>query len=581
MVSRKLRLIAPILLASIISFAQQEQTSYRNGKDYALFFAVNDYIELDTLHSPLKKATQIATVLQTKFGFNVEIVPNPTRDQIDNKLKEYKHFFKFSDGAKYAPDGQLLVFFLGHGNTIDDKGFFFPKDASKKKLNKTGIAYEELAVQIEEFNCQHILVAIDAFKGNRFTSASPAFMSFPQLDTLTAPERDLLFLNYQKGKTRSVLSLAASRYITPDSSRFAAHFYAALNVGAEKAKPLALRMLYANLVKADSMLYFAPFGSNQASGDFVFFPTNSFLYQQQELPEDVVLNPAIPDATPLTKEEMDSQMIFVSGSAFRMGDEFKLGEADESPLHMVQTNAFLMSEHEVTQKAYRTFCLARGIQRSFDPAKMDYPVDSISWYDAIEYCNWLSLQHGLLPVYSIDKRRKDPKNASLQDHFKWKVSLLANGNGYRLPTESEWEFAARSQGLHHIWAGSRLEKEVNRFANYSVEGAPIDTFRFAAPVGSFAPNALGLYDMSGNVAEWCWDWYDEKYYSKWENNNDQPTVHLGPRRGKFRVAKGGAWNDTLENLRISNRTPLTPDVRQDNLGFRLVRGNSHINQNGN
>ncbi len=183
---------------------------------------------------------------------------------------------------------------------------------------------------------------------------------------------------------------------------------------------------------------------------------------------------------------------------------------------------------------------------------------NISWEDAVAYCNWLSEKHGLKPVYS-------GKGASLSANW--------NANGYRLPTEAEWEYAARSGGKKLRFGNGKDvadPKEINFYggagarAKYSVVG---EFRKKTVPVASLNnPNALGLHDMSGNVLEWCWDWYDEKYY-----NNSPAKDPYGPAIGEFRVSRGGSWNNVPFSCRVSYRHWYIPVDHKSNGGFRLAR----------
>lgn len=544
--------------------------------DHALIFAVSDYHEFDTLENTLNHATRLATVLQTNYGFTVEVVPNPTKDQIDSKLKEYRHFYKFGESNNYTAEGQLLIYFSGHGSELTEGGYFFPVDVEKEKMAKTALSYQSLRKQINEINCRHILVGIDAYQGASFdpnwTASMAGCEAELQADTLELVVKDSLLLLKQEINSRHLLSLAGKQNITPGNSGLTAAVSQSLEERKTDAGPFSAQHLMTQLSAIDSSFYCSRFDQENTVGDFIFYPFATYAYLQQEMPAQLDTPTTVFEIPWPTKDEIDSQMIHVVGSVFRKGDEFKVGEDDESPSHMVEVSSFLMSSFEVTQGEYQAYCMARGVERKFDPLKTDYPIDSVSWYDAIEYCNWLSLQHGFSPVYAIDKRRKDIRNSSLQDKLKWKIAIYPKGTGYRLPTESEWEFAARSRGKHYIWTGTRKAKEVAQFANYrDTSTLTTDSLLNVSPVGSLASNEIGLFDMSGNVAEWCWDWYNEKHYANGKNTNDVPSMDKGPRRGKFRVAKGGAWNDPLENIRVSNRIPLTADHRFNTIGFRLVR----------
>ena len=172
------------------------------------------------------------------------------------------------------------------------------------------------------------------------------------------------------------------------------------------------------------------------------------------------------------------------------------------------------------------------------------PVEQVSWFDAIEYCNKLSLKEGLTPCY------RGSEDAITCD---W------NANGYRLPTEAEWEFAAKGgtkDYLTYVNAGSNNADAVAWFE--------VNSGKKTHPVGTKAPNSLGIHDMSGNVWEWCWDWYGN--YS-----NAAQTDPLGASSGSNRVDRGGSWFASAQVVRSAVRDGVTPTYRDSHLGFRIVR----------
>jgi formylglycine-generating enzyme required for sulfatase activity len=233
-----------------------------------------------------------------------------------------------------------------------------------------------------------------------------------------------------------------------------------------------------------------------------------------------------------------ANMVRVAGGSFRMGGA--LGDADEAPVHTVYINSFFMSKTEVTQGEYRAV-IGANPSGFFGDA---LPVENVSWYDAVEYCNKLSLKEGLTPAYS-------GSNDNIACNF--------TANGYRLPTESEWEYAARGgsrDSLAFSYAGGNSVGVLGWYKNNSEQRI--------REVGTKHPNSLGLYDMSGNVWEWCWDWYDA--YSA-----DEQSDPRGPLRGSYRVIRGGSWNSSADQLRSTYRNYGDPGARYHDLGFRVIR----------
>lgn len=218
------------------------------------------------------------------------------------------------------------------------------------------------------------------------------------------------------------------------------------------------------------------------------------------------------------------EFIFVKGGCFKMGDAFGDGDPDEKPEHEVCIDDFYMGETEITQKQWKEIM---GNNPSYVKGWDDCPVENVSWYDAQEYI-----------------RRINQKT----------------GKKYRLPTEAEWEYAASSGGKKEKWAGTNNESEIKDYAWYW------DNSEFRThQVKKKRPNGLGLYDMSGNVWEWCLDLYKEKYYGERRKKNPK-----GPSKGIYRVLRGGSWLDNPWGARTIVRNWYEPDGLNNVIGFRLA-----------
>lgn len=255
--------------------------------------------------------------------------------------------------------------------------------------------------------------------------------------------------------------------------------------------------------------------------------------------------------TGYTEKLGDTEMVYIEGGTFTMGTPpaEPQRESDEQQ-HEVTLSPFWIGKYEVTQKEYME---VMGTNPSnFKGANL--PVDSVSWYGAVEFCNNLSKKHNLKPYYKLDKNVKDANNTNSGDDLKYTVTVLG-GNGFRLSTEAEWEYACRAGTTTAYSFGSIID---GTLANFADAGRNTTT-----PVGSFKPNAYGLYDMHGNVWEWCWDWYGEL-----AGVSKDPAGATG---GSVRTMRGGSWNNVAVLLRSGRRTHLMPNSNGFFAGFRVAR----------
>jgi len=224
----------------------------------------------------------------------------------------------------------------------------------------------------------------------------------------------------------------------------------------------------------------------------------------------------------------------------------------ETPQHQVTVSAFTMSQYLVTQREWFEV-MGTTVRQQRDRVSAssemrgegdEYPIYYVSWFEAVEYCNRRSTREGLTPAYTITGSGDNRT-----------VAWNRNANGYRLPTEAEWEYACRAGTTTAYSTGSNITTSQANFNN---------TLNRTSAVGSYAPNAWGLYDMHGNVWEWCWDWYGG-YPSRAQNDPD------GASSGSDRVLRGGSWSHSAAGVRSAYRSSYTPAYRNSYGGFRVVR----------
>ena len=587
----------------------QSQSPARTGKDYAYFFYVSEFQPgWGPLPETKEAVTKIANELEQNFGFKTKIIPNPTK-------KEIKDWIKKINKNRYGQDDQVLFFFSAHGHfdPDTDRGYFIPTDGKyKDEYGDSWLSYDDLGSWITASSCPHILLALDACYSGSF---GDRYMDRP-IEKPWEGELDC------RGKTKFALAKDTRYYFTsgsrgqktPVQSLFAKRWLNALYEGAEKEVLLLNDLKY----HFGTIEYPKPeggtFTSKDQGGDFVFVHKNAC--RNRTLPNNVLSKDNAHWEDCLEKKSLEiviehmriypdchhhrtaldllekikpptnntntvpspNNMVFIKGGTFQMGSEDKDTGLDEKPAHEVTIDDFYIGRFEVTVAEFEEFIDNTNYKTDADKEGSSYiwksdtwkeqtdinwqydamgkhrssraynhPVIHISWYDAVAYCNWLSEEQSLQKVYTIEGTE---------------VTINLQANGYRLPTEAEWEYAARSRGKNDVWAGTSTETHLLSYGNYGGNG---DGFQYTAPVGSFDSNASGLYDMSGNVWEWCWDWYDNNFYSKSKN-----TVNpIGSNSGNSRVLKGGSWVSKPTKLRCAYRYDGRPSIRSYGIGFRL------------
>ncbi len=233
------------------------------------------------------------------------------------------------------------------------------------------------------------------------------------------------------------------------------------------------------------------------------------------------------------------KMVKVPGATYTRGDDSE--KSDLFPVHRVSVKSFYIGKYEVTQKQWNK------LMKKASPLVVgdNYPVADVSWWDAVEFCNKLSRKEGLQPCYNPLKGKM--------------VKCNYDASGYRLPSEAEWELAAigGSDQFRQKYAGSSDMLEVG----WVKDSVP-------HPVGQKKPNRLGIYDMTGNVFEWCNDWYDIYYYKLAAVQPDNPR---GANYGSFRSIKGGCYLGGTTDATVFYRSFARPVRRKSSIGFRVVR----------
>ncbi len=285
-----------------------------------------------------------------------------------------------------------------------------------------------------------------------------------------------------------------------------------------------------------------------------------------KLPEGSSTNTFGNGANPSGSNQPEEQTVPIAGGFVLIkGGSFSMGSPEDEPWrsadetrHTVTVSDFYISPYEVRQSEYTALMGNNPSNFNGD----DLPVENVSWLDAVAFCNALSEKENLTPAYAIDGET---------------VTWDRSANGYRLPTEAEWEYACRAGTTtpfntetsirpdeSNYYGHYPYEIEENYFSQGNLTTKPGEYRQTTVAVNSFSPNAWGLYNMHGNVSEWVWDYYGEY-------GTTDETDPTGPESGTRRVYRGGGWNDFAKNIRSAYRATLPEDKGSFNLGIRLVR----------
>lgn len=254
-------------------------------------------------------------------------------------------------------------------------------------------------------------------------------------------------------------------------------------------------------------------------------------------------------------EKKPENIVFVKGGTFKNVKSNYYGKN-------ISVSDFFIGKYEVTQKEWVEIMDVNPSEFVGD----NLPVESVNWYDCVEYCNKKSIKEGLKPYYNIDKNTKDPENTNYLDDIKWTVKINIEANGYRLPTENEWEYAAGGGQIskNFKYSGGNNIDDVAWFWQNSGDSTLNGSWDWntiehnnckTKPIGIKIPNELGLYDMSGNVREWCWEWHELK----------------GPDATKERAWKGGGWMGGDYCCELSFQGNHQANGKGADQGFRVCR----------
>ena len=571
------------------------------GRQYAVLIGIDRYKSWPALRNPVKDARQIKEILDRRYYIDqfMELY-----DGDASKAAIIRLFGGLIETTR--PEDSVMIFYSGHGflDPMSNTGFWIPVDGGVDRYaQENWIPNAQIRGFIGRMKARHVaLVADSCFSGDI-------------LDPTRGAAPDIVgeyFRNAYKRVSRQVLTSGASEAV-PDSSPFALQLrlalegnrrpyldplmlYDEIRLGVAGTTPLFGSLKEAGHQEGGSFLLFlkdaaapsAPAGAGPAAGPTVIVRkaygsievearTAGDLYLDGALQVSVLARggaridnvEAGLHAVGMRYKDSESEthrvsvqrdgtavvefvyvpqvldMMYVQGGTFLMGDASKEADDDEKPVHQVTVGGFFLSRHEVTFEQYDRFCDETGRDPPGDEGwgRETRPVVNVSWLDAAEFCNWLSENEGLAPFYTISGGS---------------VSVDDAADGYRLPTEAEWEYAAGGG------AGSGGTKYAGGEGLDEVAWHKGNAGGTTHPVGEKEPNELGLYDMSGNVWEWCNDWYSG--YAAEAQDDPQ-----GPDSGGDRIVRGGSWYSEPREARVSYRATFGPADHDNDLGFRPAR----------
>jgi len=528
------------------------QALYKNS--WALLIGIDNYPSMQRLKYAIRDAKSLEEFLKTRSYFDRnKIFTLYDREATKERILELMNDFMGANPA-LTTDDRVLVFFAGHGQRrrvrkghrkSDYRGYLIPYDGDLDRMHSTCISVEEIKEAASVLCAKHTLFILDCcFSGMAGLRPRAAIspkplsvaLSDPCVRILTAGKSDEEVF---EGKKEWGGNSLFTRYLLKGLEGFADHDGDGLITSDD------LYFYVRDRVVEESKNRQTPQSRHlveYGEGQFVFFvrkdvpagkqarerqePVENKLAKRSSAPIEVLepRRPKPPIAEP--------KMLRIAANEFEMGSEDAL---DESPIHHVHLSAFQIDQFLVSNRMYKEFLdktgydgsqeadenyLADWVQGSYPKGQDDYPVTWVSWFNAIAYCRF---------------------------------------RGCRLPTEAEWEMAARG-GLKRArfpW-GDQLPDQLRR--------RPKSAKR-KMQLGILPPNGFGLYDISGNVSQWCMDWYDAHYYKRSPDTNPK-----GPSNGKYRVVRGGSFLTGQRILRCSARLFADPKSTSATIGFRCARG---------
>ncbi|MDR3342889.1 MAG: SUMF1/EgtB/PvdO family nonheme iron enzyme [Treponema sp.] len=555
------------VIVSTLFFITSVLFAVEPNRRFALIIGNSQYEHIETLVNPANDASDVAAKLR-QLGFQVELKQDVRNAEMGRAIDRYVRQLSSN------PQNEGFFWYAGHGVQVAGENYLLPVDIDAKDtvdvmyssypLNRLLLSFEQTARN--KLN----VVILDACRNNPFRNTASSNRSLSRgLTTVEHLPQDLFVLF-----STAAGAVAADGERGRRNSPFAEAFLKYMNSG----EPLSL--VVSDITRETLKL------TGQKQRPFQQGSIISDKYYSLN-PGGTAPSPGVLVANPITPPPVTipSDLVWIQGGSFIMGSPGTEGSRDADEVqHRVQVKDFYLGKYEITVGEFRQFVNTTGYRTTAETSgggwiytngtwqekkdanwknpyfsqQDDQPVVLVSWYDAVQYSNWRSVKEGLTPAYRINGET---------------ITWDRSANGYRLPTEAEWEYACRATTSTAFSTGNSI---TTNYANYDGNSAAQGTNnpnpqgisrKKTTAVGSFAANAWGLYDMHGNVWEWCWDWYGSY-------GNGAQSDPVGAFSGMDRVIRGGGWLNYGQYLRSANRGSTAPVRRLSYLGFRLLRPRS-------
>ena len=523
-----------VLLMAVCAYGQQPSAAVQK---FALVIGNGNYTGISRLNNPVNDANDMAAALQG-LGFTVDKILNGNLDQMEASIMQMARRLGASANA-YG-----FFYYAGHGVQSGGDNYLIPVDASniqsEHHLRQRAVSVQAMLDNFNDSGNTLNVIVLDACRDNPFSWNRSGSRG---LTIVGKPPADSIIVY-----ATSAGSVAADG--TSRNGLFTSHLLHNLKTPGLEVQEMFRRTM-GDVARASGNIQRPEYRSQFYETAYLGAPPAAAQAQAQ------------PAAPAQQQRSAPANFVRVEGGSFQMGSHIGYYD-DQRPVRTVKIRSFYMGKTEVTQREWFEV-MGTTVRQQLAILKSEYltlagesdnhPMYCVSWYEAIEYCNKKSIKEGLTPAY-------DKKGTT--------VTWNRNASGYRLPTEAEWEYAAKggigSPG-NYTYAGSNDINAVAWYSAYDKDWKPIGE-RTTMLVGTKAPNGLGLYDMSGNVFEWCWDWYAPSYSNA--GGNDNPT---GAPSGKDRAVRGGAWShgeSAASTVMRSSYDTFYPDYRFNDVGFRVV-----------